>query len=89
MQVLDSAVLSEHILQVLFSGFFVHVGDDDNPALYRANGGCASCGAGVASFGVSGRALGLVNVHFGVCHGCGCAWNWGELRSGIQRLAWS
>ena len=37
MQILDLAVLGEHILDVLLGRFLVHVGDDDDPAFYAAN----------------------------------------------------
>lgn len=71
-QVLDGAVFAEHVVHVLLARFFVHVGDDDDPAFDGAHCVCASCGARVAGLGVDGGALGLVDVHLSVVgHGCG------------------
>jgi hypothetical protein len=74
-QVLDGAVLAKHVLQVLLGGLLVHVGDNDDPALDGAHGGCAGVGARIAGLGVRRRLLGLlgllrrVDVHLGVGHG--------------------
>ena len=40
-QVLDFAVVTEQFLEIFFAGFFVHVGDEDNPAFDGADGDCA------------------------------------------------
>ncbi len=47
MQVLDLAVFAEELLEVFFAGFFVDVGDDDDPAFDAADGDGAGGGARV------------------------------------------
>lgn len=63
MQVLDLAEFAERFLQVLLASFFVHVGDQDDPAFDGANsdGACAR-----ARFGrsIDSRRR-VVDVHLG------------------------
>lgn len=79
-QVLNGAKLAKHVVKVLLGRLFVHIGDDDDPALDGAHSYCAGFGQRVARLGagswriarrVFGRVTDLVNVHLGVVlHGC-------------------
>ena len=68
-QILNSAKLSKHVVQILLCRLFVYVGDNDDPSFNGAHSCCAGLGARVAGLGVG---LGLVNVHFHIGHGCSC-----------------
>ena len=75
MQVLDLAVLAEHVVDGLLVGLLVDAGDDDDPALDGADGRCAAVGlhvlvaaAGGTSIGGGGGLLGLVDLHLNVGH---------------------
>ena len=65
MQVLDLAVFAKQLLQIFFAGFFVHVGDEDDPAFDGTHGDRTRCCAG---FGCGGSGGGVVDVHFSVGH---------------------
>lgn len=69
--VLDIAVLGEPLLQILLARLFVHVRDQDNPALDGAHGGRAArrlgCVFAAGLFGVELHLGGgdVVNLHVG------------------------
>jgi hypothetical protein len=78
MQVLDLSKVGELVIKVLLTGLLVNVGDNDDPALDRSDGGrIAVRGHGgiggaivvLGIFGGEGRVD--VDVHFSVCHDVG------------------
>jgi hypothetical protein len=67
-QVFDFAPLSKHVLDVIFAGLFVDVGDDDNPPFNAPHGDCTSgCASVTAGSGLGGA---RVDFHF-ARHGVG------------------
>ena len=72
MQVLNLAKFTEQFREVFFTGFFVHVGDNDYPAFDRSDRCRGSMGLSVGGEGlvvVGGReGLGSVNLHRCGCH---------------------
>ena len=80
MQILNVPPFAKHLLQVFLAGFFVDVGDEDDPAFDGADGDGAGGGAGFGccrvEFGVRGRGggQGRVDVHFCCGH---CRGRWG------------
>ena len=67
MNVLDSSILCEQVCQGFFTGFFVHVGRDDDPSFNAADCNCvlrSACFAGGGFGGVGGcGAVCGVDVH--------------------------
>lgn len=84
MQVLDVAILSEQVVQVLLRRFLVDVSREDDPAFDAADGDGVGGGARIAAgrglfrnLGGGGAVLWRVELHFVGGHDCcGCVREW-------------
>lgn len=64
-QILDLPKVREQIVEILLAGFFMDIGDDDDPAFNGADGSCAGLGGHRGVFGVVlGGGCGRIDVYF-------------------------